>query len=154
MTSAAPHSPLSFHPLAEIFSVLAEDRLQALADDIAAHGQLEDIVLHEGKILDGRCRYLACQRLGVARKFRNYAGTNPLALVLSQNVHRRHLTDYQRLMAAARAATLPLGANQNTVGLPIGAAAQIFQVSARGIARAKAIFAARHGRACSGGRIR
>jgi len=137
--SEAVDSPVSFHPLAAIFPMAAVDRLQVLADDIAAHGQLDEIILHEGKILDGRSRYLACKRAGVAPKFQNYAGNDPLGLVIGRNVHRRHLTYRQRVMAAARAATLPVGANQTTPGLPIGKAAAVFEVSARNIARAKAI---------------
>src|ERR1035437_10699564 len=37
---ASVNSPLGCHPLAEIFSLLSDDGLQALADDIAEHGQL------------------------------------------------------------------------------------------------------------------
>jgi ParB-like chromosome segregation protein Spo0J len=133
------NSPLSFHPIAEIFAVLDDDRLQMLANDIAQHGLLDEIVLYEGKILDGRCRYLASARVGVAPKFREYVGDDPLAFVIGRNIHRRHLTKTQSTFAAARAATLPVGANQNTPGLPIGRAAEIFQVSERNIARAKAI---------------
>src|ERR1035437_8659457 len=136
---AGVNSPLSFHPMAQIFPLLSDDGLQALANDIAQHGLLDEIVLHEGEILDGRCRYLACDRVGVAPKFQDYVGADPLRFVISRNVHRRHLTTIQRTFAAARAATLPVGANQNTPGLPIGRAAEIFQVSERNIARAKAI---------------
>jgi hypothetical protein len=141
--AASVKSPLGFHPLAEIFPLLSDDGLQALANDIAEHGLLDEIVLYEGEILDGRCRYLACDRVGVAPKFHDYVGDDPLGFVISRNVHRRHLTTIQRTFAAARAATLPVGANQNTPGLPIGGAAVIFQVSERNIARAKAIL--RHG---------
>jgi hypothetical protein len=134
---------LEFHLLAEIFPVVAEHLLEALGKDVAARGLLEEIVLCDSKILDGRCRYLACQRAGVAPKFREYVGDDPLGFVISQNVHRRHLTTVQRVIAAARAATLPVGVNQTSQGLPIGKAAKIFQVSERHIARAKAIL--RHG---------
>jgi len=136
---ATVNSPLSFHPMAEIFPLLNDDGLQALADDIAEHGLLDEIIRLDGKILDGRCRYIACERVGVTPKFRDYVGDDPLGFVISRNVHRRHLTTIQRTFAAARAATLPVGANQNTQGLPIGRAAEIFQVSERNIARAKAI---------------
>src|ERR1035437_7807511 len=99
---ASVYSPLSFHPIAEIFAVLDDDGLQALANDIAQHGLLDEIVLYEGEILDGRCRYLACDRVGVAPKFHDYVGDDPLGLVISRNVHRRHLTTIQRTFAAAR----------------------------------------------------
>jgi hypothetical protein len=137
--AACVDSRLSFHPLAEIFPVLDDDRLQALANDITEHGLLDPIVLHERKILDGRSRYLACIRIGVAPKFQRYVGDDPLGFAIGRNVHRRHLTKTQRVLTAARAATLPVGSNQNTPGLPIGRAAKIFDVSERNIARAKAI---------------
>ena len=38
------------------------------------HGLLEDIVTHEGKILDGWHRYLACLAKRVTPCFRPYAG--------------------------------------------------------------------------------
>jgi hypothetical protein len=139
----APRKCPEFHSLAEIFPVLGEQHLEALAKDVAARGLLDEIVLCDGKILDGRCRYLACERAGVAPKFREYVGDDPLGFVISQNVHRRHLTRHQRLFAAARAAALPVGSNQNTPGLPIGRAAQVFEVSERSVARAKAVL--RHG---------
>jgi hypothetical protein len=150
ITSATPkpagvNSPLGFHPMAEIFQLLNNEGLKALADDIAEHGLLDEIILLDGKILDGRCRYLACERVGVSPKFHDYVGDDPLGFVISRNVHRRHLTKTQSAFAAARAATLPVGANQNTPGLPIGRAAEIFDVSERNIARAKAIL--RHGAA-------
>src|ERR1035437_4658364 len=125
ITSATPkpagvNSPLGFHPMAEIFQLLNNEGLKALADDIAEHGLLDEIILLDGKILDGRCRYLACERVGVSPKFHDYVGDDPLGFVISRNVHRRHLTKTQSAFAAARAATLPVGANQNTPGLPIG----------------------------------
>ncbi len=139
--SAGAKPALSFHPVAEVFPLPDESHLQAMAEDIAANGLLDPIMLYEGKILDGRSRYLACQRVVVAPKFQDYAGSDPLGFVISRNVHRRHLTKNQRVFAAARAATLPVGSNQTTQspGLPIGSAAKVFEVSARSIARTKAI---------------
>jgi len=137
------NSTLSSHSFAEIFPVPDEGHRQSLANDIAARGLLEEIVVYEGKILDGRSRYLACIQVGVTPRFRQYDGKDPLGFVISRNVHRRHLTKNQRVLAAARAATLPVGSNQSTPGLPIGRAAEVFNVSERNIARAKAIL--RHG---------
>ena len=48
--------------------------LQALAEDIRANGLLNDIVLHQGKILDGRNRYLACGMAGVEPRLREWKG--------------------------------------------------------------------------------
>lgn len=40
------------HPLAQLFPPISDDKLAELGRDIALHGQLEPIVLYQGKILD------------------------------------------------------------------------------------------------------
>ncbi len=130
---------MRFHPLADLFPLPSEDELRALADDIADHGLREPIVTLEGQILDGRCRYLACKMAAVAPLFESHVGDDPIAYVLSRNFHRRHLTQPQRAMVAARLANLKLGANQHSQGLPIGRACQLLNVSERSVARAKEI---------------
>jgi len=91
-----------FHPAADIFPMLADDELQALAEDIKAHGLQVPIDLLDGKILDGRNRYRACEIAGVTPRMVNVHPADPIAYVLSKNLHRRHLTTSQRAMIAAR----------------------------------------------------
>jgi ParB-like chromosome segregation protein Spo0J len=131
--------PARFHPFANIFPMVAEDHLQELARDIKDRGLLDPIVVLEGQILDGRCRYRACKITGVEPKFENYAGDDPLGYVLSRNLHRRHLSESQRAMVAAKVADLKRGANQHSEGLPIGRAAAMLNVSNRSVARAKEV---------------
>jgi len=57
---------LAFHPLCAIFPGIPEDETSALAEDLREHGLIEPIELYGTTILDGRNRYLACQRAGVA----------------------------------------------------------------------------------------
>src|SRR3954451_15304181 len=100
------------HPVAKIFPLLDEAGLEALAADIKAQGLLEPILLHpDGRIIDGRNRLQACRRAGVAPRFLTCEkpGAGLLDLVLSLNLHRRHLTEGQRAMIAARLATLGKG---------------------------------------------
>jgi len=109
------------HPLSEVFPLMAKDELESLAKDIQIHGLNDQIVVLDGMILDGRNRFEACRIAEVEPMFRDYDGDDPEAFVQSQNYHRRHLSESQRAMAAARAADFKLGANQHTMqGRPTG----------------------------------
>ncbi len=93
---------LEFHSLSNFFPMMSEEELRQLADDIAQHGQLEPITTFEGKILDGRNRYLACLRAGVTPAVVAYEGSDSAAFVVSQNLQRRNLTPSQRAVAAVK----------------------------------------------------
>jgi len=96
---------LGFHAAADLFPLMAEEELGELRQDIAAHGLREPVVLCEGKILDGRNRYLACQKLGISSETREFDAAvegDPFDYVLSANLHRRHLTAQQRREVAAK----------------------------------------------------
>jgi hypothetical protein len=95
---------LPIHPYAELFPPMTHPDFDRLCGDIQWHGLQEDIVTHEGQVLEGRNRYLACLAKGVPPRFRPYAGEcgSPLAFVVARNLHRRHLTESQRALVAAR----------------------------------------------------
>ena len=94
--ASCPQDALQFHPLAAIFPLMEGAELGALTDDIRAHGLVEPIILPEGRILDGRNRYLACRGADVQPTYRPFEGVDPFAFVISANLHRRHLTRGQR----------------------------------------------------------
>jgi hypothetical protein len=79
------------------------------------------ITLHEGKILDGRNRHRACEIAGVFPAFVEYIGADPLGFVVSHNLHRRHLTESQRGMVAAKLANLEDGQRADRVAGSIDA---------------------------------
>ena len=93
---------MSSHPAARLFPLIKGDEFEALVDDIRENGQREPILLHpDGSILDGRNRYLACQKLGIEPKFEHWDGEgSPEEIVLSLNLHRRHLSSAQRAAIA------------------------------------------------------
>lgn len=98
-----------FHHLADLFPMLGAKDQAALAEDIRANGQREPVVMLDGLVLDGRNRWLACKSVGVEPRTRKYDGGDPLAFVLSANLHRRHLDTGQRAMIAAQIATMRQG---------------------------------------------
>jgi N6-adenosine-specific RNA methylase IME4 len=134
---------LEFHHLSNIFPLLEGEPFAELVADIGAKGLQDSIVLYEGKILDGRNRYRACDEARVKPRFVTYCGNDPLGYVVSLNVKRRHLDESGRAMVAARIATLQLGANQHTRGsenLPTqNQAADLLNVSDRSVRSAKTV---------------
>ncbi len=151
----APFLQIPFHPLADIFPLIDGAEFVALRDDIAAHGVREPVILFEGAILDGRNRYRAALAAGVDCPMTEYRGDDAAAFVVSLNIHRRHLTESQRAMAAAKLATLRLGDNQHrgSENLPTlfgdepsksapmaqGEAAKLLNVSDRSLRTAKKV---------------
>jgi hypothetical protein len=140
-----PPKKYDFHPLADLFPML-EDRsaaFEALVDDIRERKQQEPVWLYEGKILDGRNRYLACQRLGREIQVKDYVGDDPIGFVLSANLHRRHLNESQRAMVAGKLTSLGVGANQHTKGqgTSIDVASKLLNVGRASIDRARKVLA-------------
>jgi ParB-like chromosome segregation protein Spo0J len=97
------------HEYADLFPMMSDHDIEELAQDIKANGQRDPIILFDGKILDGRNRHKACLIAGVDPITTDFAGDDALAFVISHNLHRRHLTETQRAMIAARLAKLKKG---------------------------------------------
>jgi len=95
-------SGMEFHAYALLFPQAGDDVLNSMAADIGKNGLREAITTFEDKILDGRNRYLACQKAGVEPRFDEYEENDPLGFVLSKNASRRHLRTSQRAIIAAR----------------------------------------------------
>jgi hypothetical protein len=149
------------HPFAEIFPLHDGQPIGDLAERIQANGQRDAIVLHEGRVLDGRRRELACLRAGVQPQYREFGsiptdGDDPLEFVIDRNLYRRHLGEGERAMAAAKYAKAKAGnpkiaKNGENAQLPQVAAigppptraqaAQRFETSEAKVERAKKVIA-------------
>lgn len=144
------------HPLSSVLPMMGQMEIRELAADIQANGLRAPITLLDGKILDGRNRYKACQIVDVEPRFRDFNGDgDPLDFIVSVNVKRRHLTSPQREMVAAKLANMPRGDNSRfsegsshtaiwqygeTLGkTTIAQAAKELGVSPRSVARARGV---------------
>lgn len=141
---------MEFHDYANVFPLMDNDELTRLAEDIKQNGLHEPIVIYEGKILDGRNRARACQRINIAPTRTTYNGSDPVGFVVSKNLHRRHLNESQRAMVAAKVANLKHGQRadykRENEDRPIGqsavsidGAAKMVNVGTQSVIRAKRI---------------
>jgi hypothetical protein len=137
-----------FHPFADAFPMMTDQEHAALVADIKANGVRDNIILYQGKILDGRNRYKALVELGrdldgyVDEEVEGFLDDDEeaLAYVISKNLVRRHLNESQRAMVAAKLSDLQTGQRADQVqGLPIGRAASMLNVGERSVARAKKV---------------
>jgi ParB-like chromosome segregation protein Spo0J len=121
------------HPAAALFPMLPDEDLDALAADIAEHGQRIPIALWRGEIIDGRNRLEACRRAGIepwveAADLADDA--EAVGFVISSNLKRRHLDESQRAMIGAKLATLSDGVRADRQGASIEAPSAISQSQA------------------------
>jgi len=134
----------TFHPCAELFPLMEGEEFAALVADIKAHGLRMPIVTLDNAILDGRNRYRACIEAGVEIRTEKFAGPDPLAFVLSANLHRRHLNESQRAMIAAKLETMKHGGSRRgdqdaNLRLDRDEAARMLNVSPRSVCSAAAV---------------
>ena len=97
---------LEYHEAANIFPMLDIDAFREFKADIKKNGLREPIEMFDGKIIDGRNRYQACLELDYTCPQLTKHIDDPVAYVLSKNLHRRQLTASQRSMVAAKAKEL------------------------------------------------
>lgn len=88
----------SQHELSAKFPRMPVEAFEALVEDIKTKGLRHPIILYEGKVLDGWHRERACIVAKVTPQYVKYVGGNPVAMILSENLHRRHLEPGQRAL--------------------------------------------------------
>lgn len=91
------------HEVALLFPPMSDDEYVRLRDDILKNGQREPIWTFEGQVIDGRHRLRACNETGIQPVFKEWDGNGSLIeFAFSQNFSRRHLTQNQRVLLAAK----------------------------------------------------
>ena len=83
---------MDIHPLADLLPHMLSDEYQRFKADIAANGVKIPVTLYEGKILDGRHRWKACEDLSMQCPTVTHEGDDASAmrLALSLNNRRNH----------------------------------------------------------------
>lgn len=136
-------SGLKFHPFANLFPLIEGDEFDAIVADMRATGfrSGEEIVMYEGRILDGRNRYRAGVAAGLFPadvnpkadwRFCDFGidgidgiftqaeiDAGPLKYVIAKNLRRRHLNESQRAYAAAGLANMAQGRPEKPANLPV-----------------------------------
>lgn len=95
--------PENWHEISNLFPLIEGRDAESLADSIMRVGLLNPIAIYEGKVLDGRNRAIACKIAGVAPSIYQWKGESALLWALSQNAHRRTLTQSQKAVVALNA---------------------------------------------------
>jgi hypothetical protein len=98
----ARRKELVLHPACEALPALPKARYDELVESIRANGLEDPIVLHEGRVLDGRHRLRACEEAGVEPRFVEWDGRggDPVGFIALKQV-RRDMTKSQRAAWAA-----------------------------------------------------
>lgn len=133
--------PYEIHEAAKIMPPMSDAEYRALKDDIEANGLKNPVAMLDGELLDGIHRMQACIDLGMTLRTVDVKlnGQTPAEYVFSQNYHRRHLTESQRGMVAAKMRKLAKNAGNNGESANLHSletAAEAVNVSRRTVASA------------------
>jgi ParB-like chromosome segregation protein Spo0J len=92
---------LEQHPLAaQLIPPMPPADLRDLANDIKEQGQRHPCLTYEGKIIVGWSRYTACITEQIEPQVIEYEGDDPVALIASEDLHRRHMGPADRKKVA------------------------------------------------------
>jgi N6-adenosine-specific RNA methylase IME4/ParB-like chromosome segregation protein Spo0J len=140
--ATAVFEPYEPHPIAQMLPEMDAAQLEGLVESIRQNGLTHAMVVYEDKLLDGRGRDKACACAGIPPRYVEFIGSpdDALAFVIIENVHRRHLTDDQRRMIAAKLVNTGVGSNQYTrddgpEAMSVGRASSLLNVKVRTVGR-------------------
>ena len=127
------------HEIANTYPMAQENEFISIMNSIRAEGQKQSIVLYNGRILDGRNRYKACQRLGIEPKTVIFEGAYEEAVShsIALNSARRHMNKSQQAMIVAKA--VMDSRNGSGKKIPVKHASYLYTISEKYVTRAIAI---------------
>jgi len=88
---------------ADTFPLMSYNELIALAHDMKRNGQRETIKVLDGKIIDGRNRFMAGNIAKIRLKYEHIDIDDALSYIISVNAHRRNLSISQKAIVGAKA---------------------------------------------------
>lgn len=137
-----PRVGVRWHEYADLFPWIEGKALDEMRESVRCEGVVDPIVFLDNAILDGRNRYILARELGIEYPRVDYLGDDPLGFVIAKNLPRRHLSDQQRVMLAAKLAKMPRGRpglNAPVGGISVAEAARMMDVPERSVERAKIV---------------
>ena len=89
------------HPAADLFPMMSGAEWDAFVDDVKANGIINHLIYWVDSdgvmwLIDGRNRAKAAEALKLKMPSKEWKGDDPVSWIISQNLHRRHLTPTQR----------------------------------------------------------
>lgn len=120
--------------LAALVPMASDKEQTALTKDIEKNGQKEPAVLWQDRIVDGRCRQLACITLGIPLEVKHLDSKldrQEVALIVKSLNTRRNLTMTQKVMSAVK--------EQESTGMSNGDTAKAWAISPATLKNAKYI---------------
>ena len=106
-----PEPKLVLDPCCKEFLTMEHDDFNALKESILRNGQLQLLLVWQGRVFDGRHRLKACANLGIQPHFEEVKCSyeEATSMTLAANINRLNLSVGQRALPAARLACRKLG---------------------------------------------
>ena len=99
----SPTDKVEVHELADAFPLTEGKEFENIKKSIMESGQQVPVIMHNGVLLDGRNRWRACLELGITVTAVGWNGSgNQDELIITLNLHRRHMTASQRAALAVK----------------------------------------------------
>ena len=89
---------IAVDPISAASPDMSPAEFAALTASIKTQGQLVPIVVHDGRVIDGRKRLAACKALGIEPTVIEFVNTDPTVIATDLNLRRTHYTASQRAM--------------------------------------------------------